>query len=115
MPLDDTNADQRMQDIARHFPTFLRRWRGATAQLADLSLSHPTLIILLRRLGQSGNLVIGCIGPTRIHAPHRWDDCDIEISVNADGGFWVLDHKADVKITTEHVEIAEDVKKYNWS
>lgn len=95
--------------------TFLARWRGASAELWQLTSSHRTLTIVLRREGSSGNLVIACMDPLRIRGPVRWNDADIVISrcpVPGDerDGFLIVDRAADVEIVTGSLEVRENVK-----
>jgi hypothetical protein len=95
--------------------TFLARWRGASAELWQLTRSHRTLTIVLRREGSPGNLVIVCMDPSRIHGPVRWKDADIVISrspVPDDerDGFLLVDRAADVEIVTGSLEVRENVK-----
>ena len=95
--------------------TLLARWRGACAELWQLTSSHKVLTIVLRREGSSGNLVIACIDPLRIHSPVRWKDADIVISRsrvrdNERDGFIVVDRAADVEIVTGSLEVKENVK-----
>jgi hypothetical protein len=91
----------------RHFPTLLGRWRGSHAQPTELTDSHRTLRIVLRRQGQSGHLLIACIYPLTIHAPVEWSDADIIIELHGSADFVVTDSHADVRVVTGSVEVAE--------
>jgi lambda repressor-like predicted transcriptional regulator len=70
-----------------HFPTLLSRWRGSHAQLHELTVSHRTLRIVLRRPGQNGYLLIACICPIMIHALVDWPEADIAIALHGSEGF----------------------------
>ncbi len=96
-------------DMLRHFPTLLSRWRGSHAQMTELTESHRTLRIVLRRQGQSGHLSIACIYPLTIHAPVKWSDADITIGLHGSEDFVVTDSRADVRVVTGSVEVAEHV------
>lgn len=95
--------------------TFLARWRGASAELWQLTSSHKTLTIVLCREGSPGNLVIACLDPLRLRGPIRWTDADIVISrcpVPEDerDGFLIVDRAAEVEIVTGSLEVSENVK-----
>jgi hypothetical protein len=96
-------------DMLRHFPTLLARWRSSHAQLTELTESHRTLKIVLRREGQSGHLSIACIYPLTIHAPVEWSDAEINIGLHEAEDFVVTDSRADVRIVTGSVEVKEYV------
>ncbi len=100
----------RRDDILRHFPELLARWRGADARLWTLSSSLPTLVILLYEPERPGCLEIACIGPERIEALHHWKHSNIEVEKEADM-FKVVDTAAHVQITRCGVEIKEHDKK----
>ena len=96
-------------DMLRHFPTLLNRWRGSRAQMTELTETHRTLRIVLRRDGHSGHLLIACICPLTIHAPVEWLDADITIGLHGAVDFAVTDARADVRVITGSVEVAEYV------
>jgi hypothetical protein len=110
--MSSTQTPQRKDgrlDMLRHFPTLLSRWRGSHAQLAELTDSHRTLRIVLRREGHSGHLLIACFYPLPIHAPVEWSDADPTIGLYGAEDFIVTDTQADVRIVTGSVEVAEHV------
>jgi len=96
-------------DMLRHFPALLSRWRGSHAQMTELTTSHRTLRIVLRREGHSGHLLIACIYPLTIHAPAEWTDADVTIGLHGAEDFVVTDTRADVRVVTGSVEVAEHV------
>ncbi len=93
--------------ILRHFPTLLDRWRGADAQLIELTDSHRTLRLFLQFPNQSGYLLIACIEPLHIEAPITWSNAHISITVDDADGYFVLDTLARVRIRTGGVEVKE--------
>ena len=97
----------RRNEILRHFPTLLSRWRGANAQLQEMTSSHRTLRVFLQSAGQNGFLLVACIDPQHIDAPVSWGNANIEISADENDGFVVLDEKAGVRIRTGGVEVKE--------
>ena len=108
-------TDQFFEKTLKASATFLARWRGADAELWQLTYSHKSLTIVLRRKGEPGNLVIACIDPLRIHSPVRWMDADLAISRcplpdEKEDGFMIVDKKADVEIVSGSVEVKENVK-----
>lgn len=105
---ESPNEDRR-PDMLRHFPTLLARWAGAWATMSELTDSHLTLRIVLRRDGCAGRLEVACIGPEFIHGPVQWPDAHIRVTLDGDDGFIVSDAAADVRISTDSVEIAEYV------
>jgi hypothetical protein len=96
-------------NMLRHFPTLLNRWRGSHAQMTELTTSHRTLRILLRREGHSGHLLIACIYPLTIHAPVEWTDADVTIGLHGAEDFVVIDTRAEVRVVTGSVEVVEHV------
>ncbi len=105
-------TEDRRDEVLRHFPTLLARWRGVSARLWELTKSHPTLRITLCEDGRSGSLEIACLDPEHISAPLRWEDSDIHVEKAAgDGLFDVVDERARVRISSCGVEIAEFDKK----
>src|SRR5262245_47084729 len=94
-------------DMLRHFPTLLNRWRGSHAQMTELTDSHRTLRIVLRREGQNGHLLISCIYPLTIHAPLEWSDANMAIEPHGSEDFVVSDLSADVRVVTGSVEVKE--------
>ena len=96
-------------DMLRHFAALLSRWRGSHAQMAELTDSHRTLRVVLRREGHNGHLSIACIYPLTIHAPVEWSDAEITIGLHGTEDFIVTDTRADVRIVTGSVEVSERV------
>lgn len=102
--------EERRQDRLRHFSTLLGRWRDGRAKMWELTVSLKTLTIRIERKGIGGNLHVSCLGPSHIHGPVYWDDCDIEIVPLEDGTFMVRDVRAGLDVRTENVEVAENCK-----
>jgi hypothetical protein len=106
------NERQREQqrDMLRHFPTLLARWAGAAARMTELTRSHPSLAIELRRQGSAGFLRVACIDPLFIHGPVDWSDAHLTVELSSDDAVFVVrDVGADVSITTSKVEVKEFV------
>ena len=93
--------------ILRHFPTLLGRWRGAVAQVIELTTSHPTLRLSLQFPNRSGYLLVACIDPQHIEAPITWSDAHVEIVADDQDGYIVVDREAGVRIGTGGVEVKE--------
>ena len=110
MPTDDTR-----DNIMRHFPSLLNRWRGATARLLELTATHSTLRIVLYVQDRPGCLEISCISPERISAPFEWRNANVVVEkATEDGGlFDVLDREASVAVNNCGVEIKELTKKWH--
>lgn len=89
-------------------PTLLARWRGGRAKMWELTVSLKTLTIRIERSGVHGNLHVACVGPTHIHGPVYWEDCDIEIILNEDETYIVRDARAGLEVHTRNVDIAEN-------
>ncbi len=106
----DMTPEERRRDRLRHFPTLLARWRGGRARMWELTISLKTLTIRIERKGVEGNLHVFCLGPSHIHGPVHWDECNIEMVPLQDGGFIVRDVRADLEIHTENVGVAENCK-----
>lgn len=94
------------QDMMRHFPNRLLKWRGADARLWSLTVGHPTLTILLTRSDEPDCLMISCGSPERIHAPRCWSPSDISIELDTEL-FRVVDVQAGVCITNCAVGLHE--------
>lgn len=101
----------RRNEIMKHFPALLSRWKGKSARLWNLSSSHPTLCIVLYGNDRTGSLEVACIDPERIEAPLRWENSDIQIGKAQNGMFKVIDQKAGVLISDCVVETKEFDKK----
>ena len=97
----------RRTEILRHFPTLLARWRGADAQLREMTLSHRTLRLFLQSPNRNGFLLVACIDPLHIEAPVSWTNACLEITVDDRDGYFVCDSKARVGIRTGSVEVKE--------
>ena len=81
----------------------------------ELTSSHKSLRVLLRREGIAGNLVVACIDPFVIKGPVRWTHSDlrVEVTTRAEGGetwFRVVDETAGVEIVCGGLEVKENVK-----
>jgi hypothetical protein len=100
----------RREDMMRHFPTLLARWRGADARLWNLTQSHPTLTILLTKDDTPGCLLVSCGSPIRIEASRYWNDADIHVEIAQDM-FNVIDERADMRIFECSVEVKELERK----
>lgn len=95
--------------------TFLSRWKGADAELWELTISHKSLRILIRRHAIEGNLLISCLDPIAIQGPVRWEDCDIQIASKVlpggqEPGYFVSDRTAKLEIICGEIEVRENVK-----
>jgi hypothetical protein len=104
------NQEDPRNDILRHCPTLLSRWRGGRARMHELTASIKTLTIRVERSGVYGNLHIACIAPTHICGPVDWDDCDIQVSIGTDDTFVVRDIRAGLEIHAGRVEVKENCK-----
>jgi hypothetical protein len=109
----DTNnpASVKNDPILRHFPTMLHRWRGGQAIMLELTSSHKSLTIRVKQEGRPGNVIVACVGPRHIHGPVYWENACIEIRRIDETGYLVYDAGADVEITCDAVEIAENTKR----
>jgi hypothetical protein len=114
-----TPQDLHFEKTLKASATFLQRWQGAHAELWQLTSSHKTLQIVLRRLGEDGNknLLIACVDPIRLRGPIRWDSSDLVIArypmpQDPADGFVITDAKADLEIICGLVEVKENVKLY---
>ena len=107
--------DSYQDKLLRTSRTFFGRWEGADGEMRELTVSHRSLLILLRRGLSGGNLLVACLGPQRITGPVHWKDCRLELRVHdslVDGhpGFCLVDVAAGLEIVCGAVEIAENVK-----
>ena len=100
----------RRDDMMRHFPTILARWRGGDAQLWTLTSSHPTLVILVTKEGKDGCLLIHCGTPDRIEAPRRWAGCNFAVR-KANDMFDLIDESADARILECGISLKERAEK----
>ena len=107
------NEDGR-DNIMRHFPTLLKRWKGVTARLLELTVAHPTLRIVLYDQDRPGCLEVICIAPEKISAPCEWQNANliVEKVAGAGGLFNVVDREAGVEIGNCGVEIKEFPQKW---
>ena len=95
--------------------TFFARWEGADAEMWTLTVSHKSLSIVLRRRGQEGNLLIGCLGPITIRGPVRWGNCHLQIAVTTlpeseERGLVITDNSVDLEVVCCSVEVKENMK-----
>jgi hypothetical protein len=108
--------DSHEDKLLKSARTFLGRWQPATAELSELTRSHPTLKIVLTREDRPGCLLLSCIGPLRISGLVRWADASITVSraPTPDGqpGFLVADPGHGLEILCENLEIRELAKSY---
>ncbi len=97
--------------------TFLSRWQGVRGHMRELTLSHQALVIVLSADDRSGNLVIWCGDPQRIHGPVRWTNCGLTVDTTTDTedgepGFAVRDPGADLEVICGALAVSENVKRY---
>src|SRR6266511_2748316 len=76
--------------------TFLSRWKGADAEMWELTKYHKSLDIVIRRQGENENLLIACLGPITIKGPIKWMNCDLQVTATTlpggrETGFLVAD------------------------
>jgi hypothetical protein len=95
--------------------TFLARWHGADALMWELTVSIKSLIIVLSRPGEKGNLVIGCVDPITIRGPVRWRNCHLEVMTTAlseegKAEFIVTDPSVNFEVLCGKIEVKENVK-----
>ena len=100
----------RRDDMMRHFPAILNRWKGGDAQLWNISSCHPTLAILVTKKKLPGCLVIHCTGPERIEAPRVWAHCNFTVTKAAEM-FDLIDQEANVRVFECGVSLSEHPKK----
>lgn len=100
----------RRDDMIRHFPTILARWRGGDAQLWNITTSHPTLVILVIKEELAGCLIIHCSVPRRIEAPRTWKDCEFMVR-KGEEMFDLVDEAANARILDCGVSLSEHPKK----
>jgi len=105
----EENMDRR-DDMMRHFPTILARWKGGDVQLWSLTTSHPTLVLLVTKDDEPGCLLIHCAMPERIEAPRRWTGCDFCV-VKADDMFDLVDRTGNARICDCGISLAEHPTK----
>jgi hypothetical protein len=103
-----------VEKIIKSSRTFLSRWNGGMAEMWELTISHKTLDVLIRREDKPGNLLIACIDPVMIKGPVRWKNCDLRVTPilpgSLDARFLVADDSASVEIICGALEVAENVK-----
>ena len=95
--------------------TFLSRWKGANAEMWELTTSHKSLGILLRRENEGKNLLLACLDPLTINGSIKWLDCNLRIETETRGKIGetvvrVLDDAAGVEIVCGGLEVKENVK-----
>ena len=108
-------TDSYFEKTLRSARTFLTRWHGADGELWELTPSHRSLRILLRRLSGEGNLLIACVDPQRIAGPVRWKNSNFEIHIRQlqltdDHGFCLVDPDSGLEVVCGSVEFKENVK-----
>lgn len=101
--------------ILKSATTFLSRWKGSTGEMWELTSSHKSLRILLRREGLPGNLVIACLDPLMINGSVKWCNCDLRVETttrNEDGEtvFRIVDEAAGIEVICGGLEVKENVK-----
>jgi|SRR5581483_6442146 len=111
----DRSREQYFEQKLKSGATFLGRWAGADAELAELTRSHRTARVLLTRDKPGENLLISCLEPVRIEAPIRWSNASLSITraslSSDDEGFLISDPNGRVSILCGAVEFAENVKR----
>jgi hypothetical protein len=108
-------TDSYFEKVLRSARTFLTRWNGADGELLELTRSHKSLRILLRRQSGEGNLLIACVDPRSIEGPVRWTNSGIEIRIHQfplenDRGFCLVDIGSGLEVVCGSVELKENVK-----
>jgi hypothetical protein len=101
------------EKIIKSSRTFLSRWNGGLAEMWELTISHKTLRVLIRREDKPGNLLISCIDPVMIRGQVRWVNCDLRVTTlpgSRDARFLVADDSAGLEITCGALEMEENVK-----
>jgi hypothetical protein len=102
-----TTPFERQLDAMRHFPTLLRRWKGANARLAELTRSLRSLRIELSVAGRPGYLRIACVDPLFIHGPTEWKDADLEVQLQPTGEYLITDASVGLQVRAGNVEVSE--------
>jgi hypothetical protein len=107
--------DAYFEKLLKSCATFLDRWRGASAAMWELSVSHKSLRIVLTRPDAGSNLVLACLDPVTICGPVRWQNAEIAVARfpspdSGEQGFVVRDATARVEIICGAVEVKENVK-----
>lgn len=97
-----------VESTVKRCTTMLGRWKGATAVLHELTVSHKTLKIVLRMADRPGHLLLACIDPATIRAPVQWMNSDLSV-VWRGSNFDVIDSNGAVEITDCTVEVHESV------
>jgi hypothetical protein len=105
--------EEHCDNIVRHFPTILARWKGGSARMWELTTSHSTLTLIITKPSQEGTLGVHCIDPLYVRGPCRWEDSELAVSYNGQGEFVVRDLRADVEVRSGMVEIAEYKTMYS--
>jgi hypothetical protein len=100
-------ANDRLQDMLRHFPTMLARWAGAEARVAELTRSHPTLRIELRLPDRNGYLLLACVEPSFIQAPTVWQGARLTVELLPSEKFALRDSIAGLHVVAGKIEIKE--------
>jgi hypothetical protein len=109
--------DAYFEKILKSCETFLARWRGASAAMWELTVSHKTLRILLTRGDAEGNLLLACLDPVTICGAVQWANADVSVSRTTlpgtdEEGFVVRDAAARLEIICGGLEVKENVKLY---
>ena len=113
-----TNDDEYFEKKLKSCATFLKRWKGATAVMWELTVSLKTLRIVLTTAEQKGNLLLACLDPLRISGPVRWEHANVAVlrvrlPGSDDDGFLLRDEKAGVEVLCGGLEVKENVKLYD--
>lgn len=104
--MNDTYGER----LVKSATTFLSRWRGATAQMRELTMSHQTLVLrLFRDRDMSSYLIIACVEPQYIKGPVLWNDSNLVVSawMEDDWVFLITDIEAGVEIRCGKIEVRE--------
>jgi hypothetical protein len=85
------------------------------AEMWELTISHKTLVVLIRREDKPGNLLIACIEPVMISGPVKWMNCDLRVTTTTlpgsqETGFLVADDSVGLEIICGALEVEENLK-----
>ena len=106
-----------LENKIRHNRKLFERWQGADARMAELTVSHSQLSILITSSEKPGNLLLYCF-PRHISGPVAWQNVNLELDVvSLDEGVYgvrIRDKEARLEILAEEFQVSENVKKW-WS
>ncbi len=105
--------DTPTEKLLKSSRTFFARWEGARGHMRQLTVTHPSLSLVLSRGVEHQNLVISC-SPIHITGPVHWQNARLSLCVVErinDTPLWrVLDEGVGLNILCESVGISEHVK-----